>query len=310
MEPRRRRGVPLLSQPLSDGLNLGEHLLAGGAATAAAVTSVHPLDTVKTVMQAGRSRGNAFGAFLGVVRRRGVGALYSGVGSSLSGQVPSGAIKFAVFEGLTQTIHNRAPNIPKPVADFACAAAAMVACSFVFVPGEVLKQRIQAGLQPNMVSALRGALKERGVRGLYAGYAATLLRDVPYTMLEFGLYSQYKRVARFALKRQRLRPQEEWALGGLAGGCTGFLTTPLDFAKTKLMTQSATTGQYLGVMDVLRKTTQSEGVGGLFRGSSARVAWLIPFTAVFFGVHEASKRALKDRKLPTTTAAHAKAKAF
>lgn len=295
--------MPFLSRPLSDGLNLADHLVAGAAATAAAVTAVHPLDTVKTVMQAAAGRRvGPLNAAVTVVRRRGLPALYSGVASSLGGQVPSGAIKFAVFETLTQWSRSRV-NIPQPVQDFACAALAFVACSVAFVPGEVLKQRIQAGVSAGFLSGVRDAIRANGIRGLYTGYRATLLRDVPYTMLEFGLYTQYKRLLRTIVKRPKLRPQEEWVMGGLAGGCTGFLTTPLDLAKTRLMTQSsAAAARYTGVLDVLSRTARTEGVSGLFRGSSARVAWLVPFTAVFFGVHEASKRALRDRKSPPVTA--------
>lgn len=308
-ESRRKRGAAaLLSRPLSDGLSLGDHLLAGGVATGAAVCSVHPLDTLKTVMQTeGAAGGGALQALQKLTRSGGMRALYAGVGGSLGGQVPAGAIKLAVFEALSQAM--RPHRIPQPVAELACAAAAFFACSVVLVPGEVIKQRVQAGLHRSAGEAVRSALRDRGVRGLYAGYGATVVRDVPYTMLEFGSYAAFKRVCRAALRRQKLRPQEEWAMGGLAGGFTGLITTPLDVAKTRLMTQTATGVRYAGVADVLRRTARDEGVRGLFRGSTARIAWLVPFTAVFFGVHEASKRMILQRKsIPPTTSADARLK--
>lgn len=124
-------------------------------------------------------------------------------------------------------------------------------------------------------------------------------------------------------------------MGGLAGGFTGFLTTPLDLAKTKLMTQTnaaasqqyddtdlgyrsqfcrwvsilsrqmlccfCTSVQYVALfrygsyMEVVFDILKKEGVSGLFRGASARVIWLIPFTAIYFGVHEKTKRTLLNR---------------
>lgn len=291
---RAKVALPLLARPLSDGLNLGEHLMAGGAATAVAVCSVHPLDTLKTVQQsaAAASGSGPLRAFFGLVRR-GPSSVYAGVGSALGSQVPAGAIKFAAYEALIGTANRHFSRVPQPLRDFGCAALAFVACSVVLMPGEVIKQRLQAGMHKSAGDAVRAALRDGGIRGLYAGYGSLLVRDVPYTALEYGSYAAFKRGARAVARRKKLRPAEEWTCGGLAGGFTGLVTTPLDVAKTRLVVAGA---QYKGIADVLRKTAVKEGIPGLFKGSSARVAWLVPFTAIFFGIHEASKRALLDRK--------------
>jgi Mitochondrial carrier protein len=62
----------------------------------------------------------------------------------------------------------------------------MFACSFVLVPGEVLKTRLQAG-SGTLPGVIASILKQDGILGFFAGYGATLLRDVPYTMLELGV---------------------------------------------------------------------------------------------------------------------------
>lgn len=274
--------------------------MAGAIATGFAVTSVHPLDTLKTILQSAPKKLNPVRVLVGLTKRKGVGALYAGIGSSISSQVPAGAIKFAVYESLIGASNRKFQEVPQPIRDISCAALAFFACSFVLVPGEVIKQRMQAGLHKNVGAAINGAVRgPKGVFGIYQGYRATLLRDIPYTMLEYGSYAGFKRSFRKVLKRDKLQSHEEWLAGGLAGGCTGLITTPLDVAKTRLMTQSA---KYSGIADVLVKTAKSDGVQGLFRGSSARVAWLVPFTAIFFGVHEASKRMLLSRKATFTTA--------
>ena len=58
----------------------------------------------------------------------------------------SGAIKFATFELSKVFVEARTPIKFHPIAQFICAAGAMLACSVVLVPGEVLKTRLQAGL--------------------------------------------------------------------------------------------------------------------------------------------------------------------
>lgn len=322
--------VNFVSKPLADGLLLTDHLVAGAVASAAAVAALHPMDTLKTVIQKAASTTttttattmtttasaaapqslNAVSALFVTLRSGGVPALYRGLAPNLIGQVPAGAVKFAAYESLTQLARTFAPRFGNSSAsDYVCAALAFTVCSVVLVPGELLKQRLQAGVYPSMTSAVSNMIRREGLRTMYTGYKATLARDIPYTMLEFGLYAQLKRGVRAMLtaaataagkedKSLSLTSSQELALGGVAGGCTGFLTTPLDVAKTKLMTQGGVgkMREYSGIVDVLVKVGRQEGLQGLFKGSTARVVWLIPFTAVYFGVHEATKRSLRARK--------------
>ncbi|KAK4528189.1 hypothetical protein GAYE_SCF53G6124 [Galdieria yellowstonensis] len=293
----------------SPDFNLLEHLLAGAIATSAAVSAMHPMDTVKTVLQHSRgqslnsysiadwnmnsalnSRSTAFSVALRLLKEKGVSGFYQGLGANVGAQTPAGAIKFAVYEILKQKSEQLVDSKWRTSMEFVCAALAFVACSFVLVPGEVVKQRLQSGVYSSMRTGVAETWKTYGISGFYAGYGATLLRDIPYTMLEFGLYEQLKRLFRGIYKKDSLPPPIEWLLGGLAGGCTGFLTTPFDVLKTRLMTAQHTTRQEM--WPLFQSIIRRDGLPGLFCGSLTRVFWLIPFTAVFFGVHEASKRAI------------------
>lgn len=292
-----------LTKPLADGLTLAEHLVSGAVATGVAVGVMHPMDTIKTTMQkADPAHVTKKLGFLETVQRilakSGVIGFFNGVGPNVGAQVPAGAIKFAAFEMLTQFLRPRVSPKLRNVIEFSCAALAFVICSVVAVPGELLKQRLQAGVYPSLKQGVAEIMAQEGLRGFFAGYGAMLMRDVPYTMLEFGLYSEFKNLGRKALKKEQLTAQEELLLGGLAGGVTGFLTTPLDVAKTKLMTQAHVDPalRYKGVANALVRVGMEDGITGLFRGASARVLWLVPFTAVFFGVHEFSKRQFKQRR--------------
>ncbi|KAK4531891.1 hypothetical protein CCYA_CCYA09G2748 [Cyanidiococcus yangmingshanensis] len=288
----------------SSELSLWEHLVAGGGATLTAVSVMHPLDTIKIYMQRARMvpagggpilRLSMAGAAQEIWAKRGPMGLYTGLGANLSGQVPAGAIKFATYEKLKRhVVQQRLPDAAQGWGEVGSAALAFLACSLVLVPGEVVKSRLQAGLYPSFREALLRILEQDGITGLYAGYWATVTRDVPYTMLEFGLYEQFKRACQWSVQRDRLHSSEEWAMGGLAGGVTGWCTTPLDVIKTKLMTCSRS--QYHGYLDVVRDVWQRERLGGFFTGGLARVLWLVPFTAVFFGSHEIIKRFLQSRR--------------
>jgi hypothetical protein len=63
-----------------------------------------------------------------------------------------------------------------------------------------------------------------------------------------------------------------------------------------LITSTPTCALLLYVLSVYR----SGGMGALFVGSTARIAWLVPFTTIYLGIYEASKRrmlAYKSREL-------------
>lgn len=110
----------------------------------------------------------------------------------------------------------------------------MLASSITLVPGEVIKIRLQSGLVKSITGCMSDILKKDGIRGFYAGYGATLVRDVPFTMLELGIYENLKSLFRLAQNRKTLSSQEELTAAAITGGVASFITTPLDLIKTKV----------------------------------------------------------------------------
>ena len=79
----------------------------------------------------------------------------------------------------------------QPVASF----CSTVLGTAIRIPCEVLKQRLQAGMFQDVPSALRATLREDGVRGLFRGTTATLLREVPFYVFGMLIYLQVKNVS-------------------------------------------------------------------------------------------------------------------
>jgi solute carrier family 25 S-adenosylmethionine transporter 26 len=116
----------------------------------------------------------------------------------------------------------------------------MIASSVTLVPADVVKTRLQASpTGRTVVSTVRSIIREKGYRGLYVGYYATLVRDVPYTMLELGIYENLKNVMlRSKVNKtgiKQLSFSDELLAAAITGGIASFVTTPLDLVKTKLM---------------------------------------------------------------------------
>jgi hypothetical protein len=63
--------------------------------------------------------------------------------------------------------------------------------------------------------------EQEGLRGFYAGYIATLVRDVPYTMLELGLYENIKALIKSVKREDSTSNADELFAAAVTGGITG-----------------------------------------------------------------------------------------
>lgn len=66
-----------------------------------------------------------------------------------------------------------------------------MAC-LVRVPTEVVKQRMQAGIVRFALSGIANIYKADGIRGFYRGYGTTVLREIPFSFVQFPIYEALK----------------------------------------------------------------------------------------------------------------------
>lgn len=271
--------------------------LAGAVATAFGVVAMHPVDSIKTLQQSDAGMGlSILAAGKKIVKDGGPGALYSGLGPYVTSDACAGALKFASYEILKKWVKDKVPEEQYGTALFGCAAAAFIVSSVALVPGELLKQRLQMGQITSIRQGIPQIFKAEGILGFYSGYSGVCIRDIPYTMLELGIYDNLKSFY-LKVKNKNAAPGEERPItqfdqivaAAISGGITGYATSPFDTIKTKLMVDTG----YNGFLDCVAKTVKDSGVGSLFNGSLARVAWLMPFTAIYLPVYEALKRKMQ-----------------
>jgi len=120
-------------------------------------------------------------------------------------------------------------------------------------------------------------------------HRATLIRDVPYTMLELGLYENFKTLLKKYRKRDTLTTMEELGAAAVTGGLVGLMTNPLDLVKTRLMTGVRTRGTdyaFKGCSPWREKTPVQEGVRGLGYDNHTHLAHLcLPSYVIFPHIH-------------------------
>lgn len=287
---RKGKKAAKVQEPQPRDLSNAEMAFAGAAATAFGVTVMHPVDTIKTLQQSAEGSGlNILAATNKIMKDGGLGAMYKGLGPYVTSDAFAGAFKFATYEVLKKLIKDKLPEEHHGKAYFVAAAAAFLASSVVLVPGELLKQRLQMGQISSVRQGIPYIFKNEGILGFYAGYSGVCLRDVPYTMMELGIYDNFKTFYLKLKNRTESTQLDELLAAAVAGGLCGFFTAPLDNIKTKLMVDTG----YNGFFDCLNKTLKTGGVPLLFSGSAARVAWLMPFTAIYLPLYEIIKRRME-----------------
>ncbi|KZV20984.1 S-adenosylmethionine carrier 1, chloroplastic/mitochondrial-like [Dorcoceras hygrometricum] len=240
-------------------------IIAGGTAGVVVETALYPIDTIKTRLQAAHGGGK-------IVLK----GLYSGLAGNLAGVLP-----------LTY-------SAPLQNHSYLTAGAlGGIAASFVRVPTEVVKQRMQTGQFGSAPEAVRLIVSKERFKGLYVGYGSFLLRDLPFDAIQFCIYEQLRIGYKLAAKRD-LNDPENAIIGAFAGALTGAVTTPLDVIKTRLMVQGSR-NQYKGIVDCVQTIIREEGAPALLKGIGPRVLWIGIGGSIFFGVLESTKRLLAER---------------
>ncbi|XP_024545371.1 adenine nucleotide transporter BT1, chloroplastic/mitochondrial [Selaginella moellendorffii] len=304
------KAVP--NEPKSTNLKLGEelvaeekrksascgknHAVAGALAGVFVSLCLHPLDTVKTVIQSKNTGKQAILPIVAsIVSTRGVSGLYRGLGSNLASSAPISAIYTFTYETMKAALLPRLPEEYHSLAHCAAGGCASIATSLVYTPSERVKQQMQIGaVYRNSWLAFVGILQRGGLPALYAGWEAVLCRNVPQSVIKFFTYEALKhRVLRDSPPDTHLTNLQTLACGGLAGSTAALFTTPFDVVKTRLQTQTiGSQHQYSSVLNALQMITRDEGIRSLYRGLIPRLAIYVSQGALFFASYEFFKRAL------------------
>uniref|UniRef100_A0A0D6QV68 Uncharacterized protein n=1 Tax=Araucaria cunninghamii TaxID=56994 RepID=A0A0D6QV68_ARACU len=273
---------------------------AGGIAGAFTYVCLHPLDTVKTKLQtrgASQMYKGSLDVIAKVVQKEGIVGLYSGVSAVLVGSAISSAIYFGTCEFGKALFSKWKPLVPAVVIPPAAGAMGNVVSSAVMVPKELITQRMQAGAKGRSWQVLLATLERDGIAGLYAGYSATILRNLPAGVLSFSSFEYLKAAVLAKGRKPHMEPHESVLCGAMAGAISALLTTPLDVVKTRLMTQGvgnlASSGlAYKGFSSTLKRIWVEEGWKGMTRGVGPRMLHSSCFAALGYCAFETARLAI------------------
>ncbi|CAI5688628.1 mitochondrial S-adenosylmethionine carrier protein [Oreochromis niloticus] len=261
-------------------------LVAGGCAGMCVDLTLFPLDTIKTRLQSQQ----------GFYKAGGFRGIYAGVPSAAVGSFPNAAAFFVTYEYTKALLGTGGvfalPHVA-PVTHMLAASLGEVVACLIRVPTEVVKQRAQASLSSSTYSILLATLREEGVRGLYRGYGSTVLREIPFSLVQFPLW-EYLKTLWSSRQGHTLYSWQSAVCGAVAGAVAAFVTTPLDVAKTRIMLAKAGSTTASGNIPlVLYDVWRSRGIAGLFAGSIPRMTFISAGGFIFLGAYEKVRSTLR-----------------
>ncbi|XP_029378535.1 mitochondrial glutamate carrier 1 isoform X1 [Echeneis naucrates] len=310
-------------------VSLPAKLINGGVAGLVGVTCVFPIDLAKTRLQ--NQQGvqvykGMLDCLAKTIRTEGYFGCYRGAAVNLTLVTPEKAIKLAANDVFRQKL-SKDGHLPlwgevlagcgagtcqvvvttpmemlkiqlqdagrlaaqRPVQTAAQAASSGPAPSLVAPPSQARRTPPQ---RPSATGITVELLRTRGLAGLYRGAGATLMRDVPFSMIYFPLFANLN-----ALGQERAGGQgavqarspfwQSFMAGCTAGSVAAIAVTPLDVIKTRLQTLQKGEGEdtYRGIIDCTRRIMKREGPSAFLKGATCRALVIAPLFGIAQGVY-------------------------
>uniref|UniRef100_A0A8C5R875 Mitochondrial S-adenosylmethionine carrier protein n=1 Tax=Leptobrachium leishanense TaxID=445787 RepID=A0A8C5R875_9ANUR len=255
---------------------------AGGVAGMCVDLVLFPLDTIKTRLQSP----------LGFNKSGGFRGIYAGVPSTAVGSFPNASAFFVTYETVKSLLHPGPSSYLSPLTHMVAASVGEVVACLIRVPSEVVKQRAQVAPSFTTYQMLASTLREEGVRGLYRGYKSTVLREIPFSFVQFPLWEFLKDLWSWK-QGQAVESWQSAVCGAFAGGFAAAVTTPLDVAKTRIMLAKAGSSTASGnVLSALSDIWRTQGTPGLFVGIIPRVTAISLGGFIFLGAYDKGRSLL------------------
>lgn len=266
---------------LLEGLKNG---CASGLAAGCVKAVMQPFDSMKTLQQFSANKMNLLQAGDILLKRGGIPALYSGLGVTLVGSMPSVGIYFGIYQYCKRRFEEISWMPPKARVVLSAGVGNLVA-SFFRVPYETVKVRLQTGVYPDTASALTTMYKQGGFSAFFGrgGLVTQLVRDIPYAMVTLLVYDSLQKAILNRTGKSKPSHWETILIGAFAGGVGTLATNPMDVVKTRMMTSPHL---YRGAWDVAVTALKNEGPTAFLKGATPRMLHKVPANGLFFVAYE------------------------
>jgi len=240
-------------------------MACGGAAAAFAVNFTHPIELVKTRMQA--SGGSIGSTVSTVMKDGGVLSFYKGLPFAYGRELSYTSVKLGAYAPVRNALGAGGADAPFYLKFLAGAITGGVG-SIIGNPFDVCKTLAQTNTDKGMtLTGLVGNLfKEQGIGGFYRGLEVNIMRACILNATKMGVYDITKGFVSQSFGWDRKDIKCTFASAFVAGFFMTVTVAPSDMIRTKLMNQPADAKIYSGFLDCAKKTVAEGGVTSLWRG--------------------------------------------
>lgn len=301
-----------------DELDLPKLLVAGSVIYSGLTTSLHPLNVIKTRAQAFSSdkvQVSRTEAVRSLMRTQGVRGLWAGLVPVLAGALPARAGYILALEGTRPQAQAAArfagldgasaEAVAHGVAGFAAAMASLL----IYVPADVVSQRMMVTTGPNTAALRRTLFGEiaavhaaGGWRGFFRGFGISAATGLPAGSIWWAAYGS-TRGALPALLGPIPDLAQAAVAGTLAAAATVVTVAPLDTLKTRTQLAGALASDAAGaasepVWRLATRLARQDGLLSLYAGSLPRFAHLSLWGTALITVYEQLKRTCRKAGAP------------
>jgi solute carrier family 25 aspartate/glutamate transporter 12/13 len=288
--------MDLKKEEISIGKTALKNLVMGGTAGIIGASTTYPLDMIKTRMQNQKTTiingittkmyNNSWDCFKKIVNKEGIRGLYRGLPAQLVGITPEKAIKLTINDLLRYLFTDKKTGEIKIIHEAIAGATAGFSQVIATNPYEIVKVRLQTS---NLVDGQKSKsalniLRELGIRGLFTGAPACLLRDVPFSAIYFTLYGNLKKLAKD--EKGHISTLKLFLCGISAGVVSAGAVTPADVIKTRLQVKNTDGKQYKGIIDCFLRILHEEGPTAFFKGTVPRIMIISPLFGITLMTYE------------------------
>ncbi|XP_044540730.1 mitochondrial glutamate carrier 1, partial [Gracilinanus agilis] len=302
-------------------------LINGGIAGLIGVTCVFPIDLAKTRLQNQQNGQRLYTSMsdclVKTIRSEGYFGMYRGAAVNLTLVTPEKAIKLAANDFFRHHLSKDGQKLTL-LREMLAGCGAGTCQVIVTTPMEMLKIQLQdagrlaaqkkmletqanlsapgaaqsvvgsaAPARPTATQLTRELWRSKGVAGLYKGLGATLLRDVPFSIVYFPLFANLDALGR-PEPGEKAPFYVSFLAGCVAGSTAAVAVNPCDVVKTRLQSlqRGVNEDTYSGFLDCARKILKNEGPSAFLKGAYCRALVIAPLFGIaqvvyFVGIGEA-----------------------
>eukprot|EP00850_Spirogloea_muscicola_P003174 SM000012S25436 [mRNA] locus=s12:1141505:1144780:+ [translate_table: standard] len=179
-------------QGSSDQLSVGARLAAGACAGMTSTLVTYPLDVLRLRLAVDSSTKSMRQVVTGMLRDEGLSSFYKGLGPSLLGIAPYVALNFVVFDLIKKSLPEDFRK--KPQASFFTALCSATFATVMCYPLDTVRRQMQMRGSPykTVFDAIPGIVARDGVPGLYRGFLANALKNLPNSSIRLTTYDAAK----------------------------------------------------------------------------------------------------------------------